>query len=120
MQLNATLIVQIGHFWIAYLILRYLVLSPFVRYLTDQKRSSDNLMQMIEDRKHSIISKEKESSDQIESCQQFYKITAPLIKEETEKFHNEYVQVQPELDLKGSGEAIEHIKGELIKKVVRP
>ncbi|MDP3889119.1 MAG: hypothetical protein Q8Q25_01080 [bacterium] len=81
MEINATLIIQIIHFWIAYTMLRVLLLKPAVALVQQEYMKNDELREDINHNYGLIDQKEKERSVQWQASHQKYIENKPSVED---------------------------------------
>jgi hypothetical protein len=93
--INATLIVQAVHFFIAYIILRTLFFAPAIRELEVEKGEQLHLEDTIEEVKVSLERKQAIRDAQWREVQQFYSQNSPQISDGDLYFFRD---ISPELE----------------------
>lgn len=119
MNLNATLFVQIAHFWVAYLIIRYFVLKPLFQALAADQQSYQSLITMIERLKSMLGEKEREKRELVESAKHFFGQHAPrpdVAEYSKPDSAEQHMRVGPEKQLDRA--SVERAKELLIKRIL--
>lgn len=119
MNLNATLIIQAINFFVAYILLRSLLLKPAVAAVQQERAQSGELREAI-DHNHTLIDqKGDERNQQWEECHQMYTESKPAVEEqELYVFKQLSPDVEyPEISQEVVEQLVTQATDELVKKV---
>ncbi len=78
-EINLTLLIQVGNFIIAYVILRALFFKPVVMVIKQEDQEKDSLLDTIEQRRILLREREKERQELWRTCQHYFVQHAPDI-----------------------------------------
>ncbi len=77
MNVNATLIVQAGNFFCAYLILRYWFFKPILAAIKEQEAHEESVNRLIEKTRFVVLSKTQEREDLWAACYKHFQKQSP-------------------------------------------
>jgi hypothetical protein len=122
MNINATLFVQAIHFFIAYLILRFLVFKPSLQSINQEHESHDALRLAIVRTKEHLMAQDQERQNSWSRCYQFCKEQQPMIISLDQDIVK---RILPQVRLPILSEAtrdriVEQVSAHIIQKLERP
>lgn len=71
MIVNATLLVQVVHFYVAYVLLRYLLFEPFIAYIQQEDRERDQMRDVVTASELSLAEQQEVMKQQMRVCRQY-------------------------------------------------
>jgi hypothetical protein len=77
MNVNATLIVQAGNFFCAYLILRYWLFKPTLAAIKEQEDHEESITMLIEKTRLAVLNKAQERDDLWAACYKHFQKQSP-------------------------------------------
>jgi len=92
MNINFTLILQFAHFFVAYLLIRSLLVKPAMKVIEREHEEFDHLTHALEIGKKIIVEREREKQRRWEQCQVLFSQNIPG-KKEKGIFHFEEVEM---------------------------
>lgn len=119
MLINATLIVQIIHFFIAYLILRFLFFAPAYKEFESEKHTENRFKDTIEEVNAVIAQKEQERARTWQELQFFYQANRPEVSDsDLYFFRNVTPQLQtPQIQEQEVSRLVEQSSNDLKNKI---
>lgn len=81
MNINATLIIQIGNFLIVYGMLRLLLFKPVVAIINQETAQENALLDIIDQQKKSLDIQEKERQRHWFACQEYFAVNQPILSQ---------------------------------------
>ncbi len=118
MEINATLIVQAFHFFVAYLLFRTLFFRPAVKAIQEEQQEKDGLKSVLAEREVALEKKSEEKKRAWQKAQeQFAQATPPVVGSRVERIDVEPAEAA-ELPSNDEIESLaEDVKQVIIKKV---
>lgn len=115
--INATLVAQAFHFFIAYLLIKHLFFKPVFAQIEQEEKLQESLITTVQSHQHTVALKEQELTAQWQALKKYVAAHMPVIKPIDISFrtktHIELPHIAPEQLNKSISEASQ----EIIKKV---
>ena len=83
MNINLTLVVQIGNFLIVYGLLRFFLFKPTIKAIEEDKARKSAMLDSIDQQKKSIEIQEKERQRHWYTCQEYFLLHQPQMRKTT-------------------------------------
>lgn len=98
MNINATLLVQAGNFFIAYLLFRVILLKPACRLIDQENSYNESLQEQVQQGHEQIEEKKALQKKQWVTVHQFYKKNHPIIIDRYRFFQGMSINVPVSLE----------------------
>lgn len=119
MGITFTLVVQAVHFFIAYGIIRWLILGPLFRIICERNKRVDDLVQSIDQAKGRQAEQEREVSAIWQSCRQQFGAVRPLLEAAPERIEKAVLVPEPvPLDQQTEDEIAKEVVGRLKERML--
>ncbi len=92
--INGTLVLQLIHFFIAYLIIRFLILKPIITVIFKEKRLRDTLITRIQETKERVTQVEQEKLNALMRYKNYFAAHIPIIGSKKAKMRMPELQPQ--------------------------
>ena len=77
--INGTLVLQLIHFFVAYLIIRFLILKPIITVIFKEKRLRDTVIARIQETKERVTQVEQEKMNALMRYKNYFAAHIPMI-----------------------------------------
>ncbi len=119
MNINATLIVQVINFFIAYFLFRFILLKPAYTIIVEEQETKALLEQLISDDKRLIAKREQELQEQWRENYVFFKKNLPEPLDHVALFKGTAPKIKlPSLDQTGLVEVKDNLVSLIVKAIV--
>ena len=78
--INATLIVQVVHFFIAFALIKYFFFKPTFAHINAEETLQESLVNSVQEHQKTVAEKEKEISDQLQDVRTYFAQNVPSLK----------------------------------------
>jgi len=77
MELNLTIFVQIGNFFIGFFLIKNFLLKPAIQFLQEEDRKKDDLSKDISDQEALLDAKVEKKKNRWTKCQEYFRDSCP-------------------------------------------
>lgn len=113
--INGTILLQAIHFFIAYLIIRFLILKPILAVIFKEKQHHDSLIARIHETKDKVVQHEQEKKNMIMRYKNYFATHIPALDLKVKQTHAPQLQHIP-VDAKAIKEQADKLTDLLVKK----
>lgn len=114
--INATIVVQAFHFFIAYLLIRYCFFKPVVIQIQAEDAHQESLIAMVQAHQQLVAQKERELVDQWNGMRRYFAQHTPSLKPEL-FITQRPSMVTPQFDAQEIAHAAEQLEKELLQRI---
>jgi hypothetical protein len=115
--INATLIVQVVHFFIAFALIKYFFFKPAVAHINAEETLQESLVNGVQEYQRIVADKEKEISDQLHDVRAYFSQNVPSLKTPPTLVPSRPSVVMPHFNEEAALQASQEIAQAIIKKV---
>lgn len=95
MEINATLLFQIGHFACAYVIVRYILVRPAIKLVQVDVRAHDQLEQQVREQEQRVMDRARHNDQEWEMLTRKLRDARPELHRELDNPHHSDIQAPP-------------------------